>query len=42
MFCILAALAVGVVVSALAFPSVARPGTGELGRRADTVPARLS
>ncbi len=41
-FWILAALAVAVVVSALAFPSVARPGTGELGRRADTVPARLS
>jgi len=41
-FWILAALAVGVAVSALAFPSVARPGTGEVGRRADTVPARLS
>ena len=41
-FWILAALAVGVVVSALAFPSVARPGAGELGRRPDTVPAQPS
>ena len=40
-FWILAALAVAVVVSALAFPSVARPGTGGLGRRADSVPAAL-
>ena len=41
-FWILAALAAGVVVSALAFPSVARPGTGEVGRRPATVPARPS
>ncbi len=41
-FWILAALAVGVLVSAQAIPSDARPGTGELGRRADSVPARPS
>ncbi len=40
-FWILAALAAAVVVGALAFPSVARPATGEFGRRADTVPASL-